>query len=46
MTKIIIQNRNSEFDILKGILIILVILGHWLEYGIGNYINRVDFNFI
>lgn len=46
MTKIIIQNRNSEFDVLKGILIILVILGHWLEYGLGNYLNRVVFNYI
>ena len=46
MTKTIIQNRNSEFDILKGILIILVILGHWLEYGLGNYLNRVVFNYI
>ena len=46
MTKIIIQNRNSEFDVLKVILIILVILGHWLEYGLGNYLNRVVFNYI
>lgn len=27
-------------------LIVLVIIGHWLEYGLGNSMNRVVFNFI
>ena len=38
--------RNSTFDSLKGVLIILVVLGHWLEYGFAHETNRIIFNYI
>ncbi|WP_226682395.1 acyltransferase family protein [Sutcliffiella horikoshii] len=31
-------DKNHTLDLLKGILIILVVLGHALEYGIGKYL--------
>ena len=45
-SKVSICYRNSTFDLLKGILIILVILGHWLEHGFKYETNRIVFNYI
>ena len=40
------NKRNSTIDSLKGVLIILVVLGHWLEYGFAHETNRIVFNYI
>lgn len=45
-TNLTINQRNSSIDSLKGVLIIFVILGHWLEYGFVHETNRVIFNYI
>lgn len=40
------SERDWTFDALKGGLIVLVILGHWLEYGFSHISNRILFNYI
>lgn len=43
---IALRQRDSSWDVLKYFLILMVILGHWLEYSLGYSINRVTFNVI
>lgn len=38
--------RDYTWDAIKGMLILLVILGHWLEYGLSDSCNRIVFNAI
>lgn len=38
--------RDYTWDSLKFVLIVFVILGHWLEYGLDVFPNRVVFNYI
>lgn len=40
------KQREYSYDSIKGILIILVIWGHWLEYGLSDSINLRLFNTI
>ena len=42
----VLRQRDYTWDVMKFMLISLVILGHWLEYGLGSGVNRVVFNFI
>ena len=38
------MKRNKNIDILKGVLIILVVVGHCIQYGNGSqYINNLSF---
>ena len=41
-----IKQREYTWDVMKFILIALVVLGHWLEYGLESRVNQVTFNII
>jgi len=42
----VVKHRDYSWDVLKSFLIVLVILGHWLEYGLKNGTNLISYNFI
>lgn len=42
----IVKQRDCTFDTIKFLLIVLVVFGHWLEYGLNYSVNRVVFNYI
>lgn len=41
-----IAQRDYTWDALKFVLIVFVILGHWLEYGLDLFPNRAVFNYV
>ena len=40
------SNRNQFYDVMRGVAILLVVIGHGIQYGYSDYDNNILFRII